>query len=962
MGQQVDYGRVFEMLFSEEAARHAYELLRGQNLLAGAYTEDRATRVWTSWQEARMELANSRPRAALESLMSAAEHAKIDEHSGQVAEAERLALFGECFLAGYQYAPATHYTTVARQTLRRFTTRIKTSRSECADELLKMVAVLTSTDAPEGVSRADQAIVRGWATTRAIDLACDLAKRRARLPRLQSEDDTAVVRDLVDDVDLIERSAAVRLTPRAQAHVDLAIGNILTTSDPSRAFEHFDSVVEALGIEDGLGLSAAVNAANCLLASGQFAEAEARYASLESLFEMMGRRQDAARVWISECIAKWKRVRTVDVVPSLVAAIEMFEETIRGGLEPMTRFTQKRFVDPGYMLLISAIAYSDDRTDTALDRVLCAIRALMSRDALADLVPEHKVDPWEVLLARQGRPLWQARAALATLPGTAVVHLISATDALVWVLFGHDREKKFHFEMHPMAVDHAGKIEQFLKTMHAQLDADRLGDVLRIRSLAQALETLGEQIGSDLPPSFRNVLTSMNQIIYMPHPYGNLDEFPLEGLRVNGQWLGETVPIVRSPSILHFREMLSPNTAWIRPNRNGVVVLGSANFGTESGLRGTQRAADRSRHMLEAVGFESGIHSDAGAAEMAGWLDGTVGAVHYIGHGIADEISEALPLATGELFGILDADRLQGQRVPFLFFCACVAARVRSGAGGYQAGIASRLMERGAPAAVAFSMPVKEESAYALAEQFYRIASERPFGDAMRELRRASKAIPEYARLSLTAYGDPMFRLTSMTEQSVSTVKEVCLTWESRLRNYCVVRTQRAHDELSKSLQALPDGTQTLWRQFLEVAFLDAPVSAELLDQIETRALEAPSFGDRERLSMHAAITAQRLHESGIENVPIHINVEPDSIRRLLDMANFLTRLGGALFDMRLNGLGNSLAARIITVDQNAVPPAAAVRFRQGREKLFECEGESEFVRRLRADDGRTLEHFGVRA
>ena len=72
------------------------------------------------------------------------------------------------------------------------------------------------------------------------------------------------------------------------------------------------------GINERRTPTAAINAANCLLRLGRFAEAESRYGALESLFEMAGDMPGAARVWMAENIAAWKGRHDPSIRYSLV--------------------------------------------------------------------------------------------------------------------------------------------------------------------------------------------------------------------------------------------------------------------------------------------------------------------------------------------------------------------------------------------------------------------------------------------------------------------------------------------------------------------------------------------------------------------------------------------------------------------------------------------------------------------
>jgi hypothetical protein len=958
---QVDesYAEAFRTLFSHVAARHAFDLLAQRDPLAGAVTRDRATNLWRAWQSARREIANGNPLDGWKALKVSASRAPLDPDAATLADAERLALISESLANSHQVLPALEQTLMAQAVLRRFVARLKTNRTGCASELRKMLSVLAGVNVR--AKTEDDGIVGAWVVTRGIDLLRELAQRRAELNLKTRGDIAAVATDLEEDARHLERCADITFDVRAAAGVSFALGNVLTDTDPRRAFEHFDAVARTLGVEDGLGLQAAINAAHCLMRAGELAEAEARLASLESLYEYRGDMQAAARVWISECIANWKRLRDPAVRRPLVAAIGMFEETVRNVGDPLMRFIPKRFVEPGYLLLVAAIAHSNDRSDDALDQLLSATWALMSRDLLADLEHAPENDPWEAMLARERRPLAATRTMLAPFPGLGIVHVLSATDCLVWVVYGYDETGRFRFASHAGAEAHAGRLVDFIRTMHQQLEADRLGDALATATYEDFLRRLGEQIAVDLPEAWHATLASMRRLVYMPHPHGSVDEFPLGGLRIGGAWLAESVQIVRSPSINHLREALAPNRAETRPNGSAVVVLGAPEA-TGEALKGARVESGRARHMLEALGFDARVHDSAGRPEMGRWLEGEVGALHYVGHGIANQVYEGLPLPSGEDFGPVDADRLDGHRVPFLFLCACMAARVRAGAGGYQTGVASKLLERGAPAVVAFTMPVIEARAYALAEYFYRASSRLPFGAAVCEtMRTASPAVPAYARLAFAAYGDPSFALTEMAGAArVPGLPQEAATWHSRLRNHCVLRSAATESELRAALSGAPAALRQLLGAWLDASFKTPPAASDaLLNGLEAAALAAPDCAGAERLSVRAAALTERLHSSGVETVPIYIKTDAASIKKLLDMAYFLATLGGALFDMHLNGLGNSLIGRVMTVNQNDAR-GSALFLRQGREKLLECEDRSAFVATLRATDAQILQHYGL--
>jgi hypothetical protein len=737
----------------------------------------------------------------------------------------------------------------------------------------------------------------------------------------------------------------------------------VTDVDPDEAHAHFDAVVQTLGFDDGLGLQAAANAANCLLAAERFQEAERLYAFIESFFEHNGDRMGAARVWIGECSANWRRLRDPSIRNSLIGAIKMFEESIPPRTDVMTRYSLKKYAESGYALLATINATSDDRSDARLDEMLSATWAMLSRDTMANLEPKPSDEPWVALLDSERRPLAAMRTALAPFAGLAVAHVLSGIASLVWMVYGYDDGGRFRFASAALGGTHIDDVTRLLRLMEEQREADRIGDALAMATIARELEAAGDAITAQLPMEMVELLTAMRRVIFLPQPFGSLDQFPLTALRVNGSWLGEILPVIRGTNVSWLREALSATRALVRPNRAAAVALGAPDA-TGEALRGMAEESGVVRRFLGALGFDATIHDKAGTADMLAWLGGGVGAVHYIGHGFASEVQEGLPLATGEMFQPILVDRLAGFRVPFLFFGTCMAARVRGGAGGYQTGLVSRLVERGAPAAVAFSMPVIEERAYAAAEQFYRAAYRLPFGEAVRETWRETRdSVPTYIRLAFTAYGDPSFELRAMAGSgTVPMLRSQAESWHSRLRTHCVLRTQETADALAARMGDVPAPLRDHVARWLETAFRGAaPETPARLDEMELAALAATECRAVERLSVRAAVCAERLHGSGIETAPIVIDTEAASIRRLLANARFLSVLGGALFDMPLNGLGNSLMGRVVTIDQNGADNSALF-LRQGRQSLLECEDRSPFVRELRRIDALLLDHYGMSA
>ena len=288
-------------------------------------------------------------------------------------------------------------------------------------------------------------------------------------------------------------------------------------------------------------------------------------------------------------------------------------------------------------------------------------------------------------------------------------------------------------------------------------------------------------------------------------------------------------------------------------------------------------------------------------------LDGRVGVLYYVGHGVSDEVLSVLPLGHGEMLTPGSLDRLDGMTMPFVVLCACVAGRVRHGAGGYQSGLAARLLERGAPGVVAFLQPIPERRAYELAATFRRAAYDVPFGLAVRGGQRSCASQPSYAWLSMAAYGDPMVSVKAMSspDTDVPSMHLNGTTWDSALRRHCVWRTPESADGLRERLSECHPAVAAVVTDWLDVAFAgDAAPWSATLDTMRAVAIETPDLHDVERLSLLAGADAELMHRAGYDSLPLQGISTRERLFELHRAAWFVSVVGGALFDMPLNASG----------------------------------------------------------
>jgi hypothetical protein len=481
--------------------------------------------------------------------------------------------------------------------------------------------------------------------------------------------------------------------------------------------------------------------------------------------------------------------------------------------------------------------------------------------------------------------------------------------------------------------------------MLGQLEADKIDDALAVAEMGARLERLGDEIGHDVPQQVVDFLRDMDQLIFAPVPVGNLDEFPLAAVRLDGQWLADVLPFTRTTTFNVLQESLNPNLAQMRNHQRAMIVLGAPDVGGAP-LRGAVNHATAVKHMLEQFGFDATIAQNASRHEVASWIDGGSGIFHYVGHGIANEVFETLPLPTGEHFDATDAELYRGFRLPFVFLCACVAGRIRYGEGGHLIGLLTGLLDRGAPAGIAFTLPIPERRAYAIVSQFYRHAHRLPFAQAVAETQASLRLhVPAYAWLSMAAYGDPELALGAMAgTEPIHTLRTRAATWHSAVRNHSVLQTNVSADEVRQRLGEVPPRLRALFGEWLDTAFGEATYDPSW-EKLDFQAAEATDLLDVERLTAHAATCAARLHTSGLHEWSSLVRIAPSTIRELLAQSGFLARLGLALVDTHLNGLGLSLMGRI----QHLLDIEEGLEFAisQGEAQLWEIEDTSTYVRVL---------------
>jgi CHAT domain-containing protein len=248
--------------------------------------------------------------------------------------------------------------------------------------------------------------------------------------------------------------------------------------------------------------------------------------------------------------------------------------------------------------------------------------------------------------------------------------------------------------------------------------------------------------------------------------------------RTEQGWLGIDHTIVRHPSpatVMSLLSRVSPghvaNRAYVvrAEDPPGFVPLPDADLEVAQVMR-----------CFRLLGREALTEARPNAEALIEALDAGYRVIHYTGHGLADDLSEGLPLAREQALQPDDLSGLSGLRTPFVFLSACQVGRTRYVLGGKQSGLAIGLIEKGAPAVVGCLHAVPDRVARLMATTFYRAARTHPVGAALRLARKrlADEGIQPACWAVFAVYGDPA--ATISTAEGASEGAEAGAPWRRR--------------------------------------------------------------------------------------------------------------------------------------------------------------------------------------
>ncbi|MDA0159286.1 CHAT domain-containing protein [Solirubrobacter ginsenosidimutans] len=359
-------------------------------------------------------------------------------------------------------------------------------------------------------------------------------------------------------------------------------------------------------------------------------------------------------------------------------------------------------------------------------------------------------------------------------------------------------------------------------------------------TLTQGLEEpdlvkAAEAIWAQLPDAVRDTLSAARTILYAPDPFGSLDELPLEAVRAPDGWLGETRVIARQRSIDDAIRALAPTAPGAA--RNALILRAP-----ESPDFAALGHADEESQLVERAGPLLGLDTadpltPGSEAELIDALSRPAALIHFIGHGVANALSEGIPVGDGAL-GVHRLPPLSGR--PVCFMNACELGRSRHIQGGGGRGLVPALRDAGASAVLAWTQAAPDRLGPLFAREFYRATRDGlDVGGALvaARTRLHERGVSPAVTACLGLFGDPRAHVSPAEAAEDG-------SWADALTRYIATRDPADEQVALTRLEATPHGAAVIaWLEggpdngLFERLAREDPLGAAALGMLQVRQL-----------------------------------------------------------------------------------------------------------------------------
>jgi hypothetical protein len=521
-------------------------------------------------------------------------------------------------------------------------------------------------------------------------------------------------------------------------------------------------------------------------------DAIGEYDSARVGFESIGEDVSALRVRASAMFGRFVtgELRDVESLRDLVSELESAAD-----LHPRERGMLEQDVEAMRRLWLAMLAGEPQQAFgdiVGLLEVLHGEQSPLSVGTVNDRVADRLRFPFTVSGTR-----------FARLPNTAIIAFepgVSDDHPPVFFVASTVGDDKIEWQL----VSGGGAGEALRELAHrVRTERDRIltGEIVPDSPVSTSVCDAASAAWNAFPAVVRDAIRRADTVLYMPNAVLGLDAIPFELVLTEEGWLGATRVVTRCPSLQFVGNMLAPVRS--RPRAVDRAVVAYAVPDEKLGLlQDAMDDVDVGTTAASMLGFDVDCRQLTDKQVAVDAFE-QCGLVHYVGHGIANEIGEWLPLAIDNAIRASDLS-FTTAAAPFVFFNACLLGRIRyvvGGSGGRQRGFATHLLDMEAPGVIGAIHAVPDAACARIAAAFYGEAADAPIGLALRNARAAldEAGMNPVTWSSYVLHGDPNARIAAHSSGSSA---ETVRRWPAAATRYLATGAARHRDELFDALSA----------------------------------------------------------------------------------------------------------------------------------------------------------------